>query len=167
MSVMVARMAGATKIFVVDRDRKRLDLAVELGADEAFDTAVDDDWAERVIRGTKGEGAQVLLEMSGAEALINDGFKALGNGGRAALLGVPGADYAFDWNSHVIFKGATVLGINGRRMFETWLEMDAFFEQAPRMLEPIVSAVVPMREFGKGIEMMRSGEAVKVVLKMD
>jgi len=167
MSVQAARMAGASKIFVVDRDRKRLDLAIELGADEAFDSAVDDDWAQRVIGATKNEGAQVLLEMSGAEALINDGFTALARGGRAALLGLPGGDYPFDWNEHVIFKGATVLGINGRRMFETWLQMDDFFEQAPRMLEPIVTHVIAMNQFRQGIEMMRSGEAVKAVLRIE
>ena len=166
MSVQAARMAGASRIFVVDRDRKRLNLAIELGADEAFDSSVDTDWPERVIRGTKNEGAHVLLEMSGAESLINGGFTALRRGGRAALLGLPGADYAFDWNEHVIFKGATVLGINGRRMFETWLQMDDFFEQAPRMLEPIVTHRVKLEEFQKGVDMMRSGEAVKAVLEI-
>ncbi len=166
MSVQAARMAGASKIFVVDRDKNRLNLAIELGADEAFDTSVDDDWVQRVINATKNEGTQVLLEMSGAEPLINGGFTALARGGRAALLGVPGSDYPFDWNNHVIFKGATVLGINGRRMFETWLQMDDFFEQAPRMLEPIVTHVLPMDEFQSGIDMMRSGEAVKAVLKI-
>jgi len=166
MSVQAARMAGASKIFVVDRDRGRLELALELGADEAYDTSVDDDWAARVIRGTKGEGVHALLEMSGAEALINGGFTALRRGGRAALLGLPGGDYAFDWNEHVIFKGATVLGINGRRMYETWLQMDDFFEQAPRMLEPIVTHRVPLGEVSRGMAMMRSGEAVKVVLEV-
>ncbi len=167
MSVQAARMAGATKIFVVDRDKNRLNLAIELGADEAFDTSVDDDWAQRVIGATKNEGAQVLLEMSGAEALINAGFHALARGGRAALLGLPGDDYPFDWNEHVIFKGATVLGINGRRMFETWLQMDDFFEQAPRMLEPIVTHTMPLAEFQNAVDMMRAGETVKAVLKLD
>jgi threonine 3-dehydrogenase len=109
----------------------------------------------------------VLLEMSGAEALINGGFSALRQGGRAALLGLPGDDYAFDWNQHVIFKGATVLGINGRRMFETWLQMDDFFEQAPRMLEPIVTHTVPLSDVERGMEMMGTGEAVKVVLEIE
>lgn len=167
MSVQAARMAGASKIFVVDRDRNRLNLAIELGADEAYDTSTDDDWPKRVIAATKNEGAQALLEMSGADALINGGFEVLARGGRAALLGLPSGDAPFDWNNHVIFKGATVLGINGRRMFETWLQMDDFFEQAPRMLEPIVTHVLPMDEFQSGIDMMRSGEAVKAVLKID
>lgn len=166
MSVQAARLAGASQIFVVDRDRRRLDLAVELGADEAFDTTVDDDWPGRVIAATKGEGAHVLLEMSGAGPLIDGGFTALRRGGRAALLGLPSSEDAFDWNNHVIFKGATVLGINGRRMFETWLQMDDFFEQAPRLLEPIVTHLVPLAEFNHGIEMMRSGEAVKAVLQI-
>ncbi len=167
MAVQAARMAGASRVFVVDRDRGRLDLALELGADEAFDTNVDGDWVERVVRGTKGEGAHALLEMSGAEALINGGFRALRRGGVAALLGLPSDDYPFDWNEHVIFKGARVLGINGRRMFETWLQMDDFFEQAPGMLEPIVTHTVALADVERGMEMMGTGEAVKVVLEVD
>jgi hypothetical protein len=37
----------------------------------------------------------------------------------------PGArPSTFDFNANVIFKGCTVLGINGRRMWETWYQME-------------------------------------------
>ena len=44
------------------------------------------------------------------------------NGGRAALLGIPSDDVTLNLAERIIFKGLTVLGINGRKMFETWYQ---------------------------------------------
>ena len=44
------------------------------------------------------------------------------NGGRAALLGIPSDDVNINLAERIIFKGLTVLGINGRKMFETWYQ---------------------------------------------
>ena len=69
----------------------------------------------RVRAHTGRQGPQVLLEMSGNAKAIRQGFKARRNGGTAALLGIPGAPVSLDLPNDIIFKGATVLGINGAR----------------------------------------------------
>ena len=73
---------------------------------------------------TEGRGLDVVLEMSGNPKAIRDGLEALRNGGRLSLLGLPREPFAIDWSELIIFKGVTVHGINGRRMYETWLQMD-------------------------------------------
>ena len=88
MAVTVAKAAGASRIFVTDIDEKRLKLARKLGAVEAF-KANDPKWIEKVRSQTRGDGPDVLIEMSGHPAAIDDGFKALRMGGTAALLGIP------------------------------------------------------------------------------
>ena len=164
MAVTVARAAGAGRIFVTDVDPKRLALAKSLGADETF--AAQEPWVEDVRRATHGQGPQVLLEMSGNAKAIRQGFAALRNGGTAALLGIPGDEVSFDLANDIIFKGATVLGINGRRMFETWYQMESFLLSGRLNLEPIVTHRLPMADFRRGFEMMQRGEAIKVVLEM-
>ena len=47
------------------------------------------------------------------------------NGGVAALLGIPSDDVNINLAERIIFKGLTVLGINGREMFETWYQTQA------------------------------------------
>ena len=47
------------------------------------------------------------------------------NGGTAALLGIPGDTVNINLAERIIFKGLTVLGINGRKMFETWYQTQA------------------------------------------
>ena len=165
MAVTVARAAGASQIFVTDIDENRLNVARTIGADHAFHG--QSDWIEKVQFLTSGLGADVLLEMSGNEHAIRQGFMAMAGGGTAALLGIPGKPIEINLAKAIIFKGATVHGINGRRIFETWYQMEAFLLGGQLQLNPIITHVLEMDQFEHGIKMMQSGEAIKVVLKID
>ncbi len=55
---------------------------------------------------TDGHGVDVLLEMSGSAAAIEQGLTVMRNGGRAALLGLPNEKIELDIAELVIFKGA-------------------------------------------------------------
>lgn len=165
MAVTVAKCAGASRIFVTDIDDRRLALARKLGAVEAY-KANDPGWIDKIRAHTRGDGPDVLLEMSGHPMAIDDGFKALRMGGTAALLGIPSRPISFDLTSHVIFKGATVLGINGRRMFETWYQMEEMLLSGRLELDEIITHKLPMDQFAKGFGLMQSGEGIKVVLEI-
>ena len=108
----------------------------------------------------------MLLEMSGHPKAISDGFAALRNGGTAAMLGIPPDDIQFDLTNGVIFKGATVLGINGRKMFETWYQMENLLLSDRLQLDPIITHEIEMEDYESGFKMMQSGEAIKVVMKI-
>lgn len=164
MAVTVAKAAGAAKIFCTDINPPRLELAKKLGASGAFD-ARDNGWIDEV-RGQTYEGVDVLLEMSGAPSAMNQGFRALRNGGTAALLGVPSKDVTFDFTSHIIFKGCTVLGINGRRMWDTWYQMERLVLSGRLELDDIITHEFPMADFETAFETMISGEGIKVLLDM-
>ena len=164
MAVTVARAAGAGSIFVTDVDQRRLDLARKLGANEAY--LATKPWVEDVRKACGGSGPQVLLEMSGNKHALRDGFAALRNGGVASLLGIPADEVSFDFTNNIIFKGATVHGINGRRMFETWYQMENLILSGRLELESIITHVIEMQDFERGFKMMQSGEAIKVVMKI-
>ena len=103
--------------------------------------------------------------MSGNQQAIRDGFAALRNGGTAALLGIPSEEITVDLST-LIFKGVTVLGINGRRMFETWYQMEDLILSGKLQLDPIITHQIEMEDFEDGFKMMQSGEAIKVVMKI-
>ncbi len=165
MAVTVARAAGAGKILVTDIDVHRLEVAKQLGADVAY-LATDESWPEQARQATNDHGPEVLLEMSGNRHAIRQGFAALADGGTAAFLGIPGDEISINLADDIIFKGATVLGINGRRIFETWFQMESFLLSGRLNLEPIITHVIDMEHFEDGFRMMQSGEAIKVVLKI-
>ena len=166
MAVTVARAAGAARIFCTDVDPRRLELARKLGAAEAYD-ARDAGWIEdvRSQTGTK-HGVDVLLEMSGAPAAFDQGFTALRNGGTAALLGLPAKKLTFDFNEHIIFKGCTVFGINGRRMWETWYQAEALLRSGRLELDDIVTHEFPIADYERAFATMRSGEGIKVLMRV-
>ncbi len=165
MAVTIARAAGAGTILVTDVDSRRLAIAKELGADHTFE-ATDHTWPEQAKRLTHNQGPQVLLEMSGHQRAIQDGFSALRNGGTAALLGLPSGPTCLDLPNDIIFKGATVLGINGRKMYETWYQVESFLLAGRLDLDPIVTHEIPIEDYEKGFELMQSGQGIKIVMTL-
>ena len=165
MAVTVAKAAGASRIYCTDINPPRLALAKKLGATDAFD-ARDDAWIKK-LRSETYEGVDVLLEMSGAPAAMDQGFRALRNGGTAALLGLPAKSVDFDFNKHIIFKGCTVLGINGRKMWDTWYQMEKLLLSGRLELDEIVTHEFPMKDFERAFETMISGEGIKVLMNVN
>ena len=165
MAVTVAKAAGASRIYCTDINPPRLALAKKLGATDAFD-ARDSSWIKQV-RADTYEGVDVLLEMSGAPAAMDQGFRALRNGGTAALLGLPARTVDFDFNSHIIFKGCTVLGINGRRMWDTWYQMEKLLLSGRLELDDIITHEFPIEQFEKAFETMIQGDGIKVLMNVN
>jgi len=95
------------------------------------------------------------------------------NGGQILLLGIPARPLrSFDFGKYAVWKGVTIKGIFGRRMFETWHAMlDLLASEKSQLktrLEKIITREpVPLSEFERGFEMVRSHEAVKLFLAPD
>ena len=93
---------------------------------------------------------------------------AIGPHSERALTAVTGErrDVSLDLSELVIFRGATVLGINGRKMFETWYQMENLILSEQLELDSIITHQIEMKDFETGFAMMQSGEAIKVVMKI-
>jgi threonine 3-dehydrogenase len=163
MAIPVARAAGASSVYAIDVNPAKLELAKRLGADETF-LATQPGLVDEIKRRTGGDGVDVLLEMSGSGVAIDNGLAMVRNGGTAALLGIPSDNVSINLAERIIFKGLTVLGINGRRMFETWYQTQALVKSGRVDLRPIITHVLPYTEYDRAFELMRTGEAAKIVL---
>jgi len=165
MAIPVARAAGASAVYAIDVNPAKLELAKRLGADETF-SAKDPDVVAQVLKRTDGDGVDVLLEMSGSGQAIDTGLRMVRNGGRAALLGIPSDNVNINLAERIIFKGLTVLGINGRCMFETWYQTQALVRSGRVDLRPVITHVLPFAQFDRAFDLMKSGEAAKIVLDL-
>ena len=108
------------------------------------------------------EGFDVGLEMSGNPQAFRQMLVSMVHGGKVALLGLPPAEAAIDWNQ-VIFKGLYIKGIYGREMLETWYKMVAML-QSGLDIRPVLTHHFAIRDFQQGFDVMRSGQSGKVVL---
>jgi threonine 3-dehydrogenase len=163
-SIAVAKACGAARVFAVEVNAHRRSVAATMGADLTLDPATDN-VEDQIREATGGTGVDVLLEMSGHPTAMRQGFAVLRTGGRASLLGIPSRPVEIDFARDIIFKGAIVQGINGRKMFETWFQMEALLATGKLDLEPAITHRLALSEFTRAMELLQSGEAIKVVLK--
>jgi threonine 3-dehydrogenase len=161
MAAAIARHVGARHVVITDVNDYRLGLALKMGASRAVNVT-----RQRLSDMMKDlgmvEGFDVGMEMSGVPSAFRDLLANMNHGGKVALLGIPPAETAIDWNQ-VIFKGLEIKGVYGREMFETWYKMVAML-QSGLDLAPILTHHYPVSEFRKGFEAMLSGQSGKVVL---
>ncbi len=165
MAVPCARVAGAETIIVSDINDTKLELAKQLGADVTINPARQD--LAATVQELTGDGADVLLEMSGAAPAITGGLAALRPGAEAALLGVPGRPFEIDWANLIVFKGLTVQAIYGRKIWDTWYRMKALLGTGAVNLQPLITHDLALEDFEKGFALMQSRDEVvgKVILR--
>src|SRR5450631_1033539 len=166
MSIAVAKACGSSTVFATETNEQRRAMATKMGADVVINPAKEDVVA-RIFGETDGTGVDVLLEMSGNPTAIQQGFKALRAGGRASLLGIPTESVPLDLVNDVIFKGATVQGIYGRRMYGTWVQMTALLKAGRLNLEPLFGEKASLEKFEGAFAMLRAGLAGKILLYPD
>jgi threonine 3-dehydrogenase len=163
MSIAVSRLCGATKIIATELNEYRMQLAKKVGADLILDPKKDN-VAEIVLKETEGLGVDVVLEMSGNPAAIQDAFDSIRPGGRYSILGIPDNPIEIDLSKHVVFKYLTLQGINGRLMYSTWHKTTRFLSSGRLDLDPIITHRFRLEEYEKGMELMKSGNCGKILL---
>ncbi len=162
MAAAVAKQAGARYIVVTDLNDYRLDLAKKMGATVALNIKSGKTLKDVQKQLGMSEGFDVGLEMSGNAAAFRDMIANMCHGGKIAMLGIPGAEMAIDWNK-VIFNMLTIKGIYGREMYETWYKMSAMI-QSGLDIKPVITHRYHFTEFQKGFDVMLTGNSGKVVL---
>ncbi|HEY6126742.1 MAG TPA: L-threonine 3-dehydrogenase [Candidatus Acidoferrum sp.] len=166
MSIAVAKVCGSSTVFATETNEQRRAMAKKMGADVVLNPSAADAVA-RILSETSQTGVDVLLEMSGNPTAIQQGFKALRAGGRASLLGIPTENVPLDLVNDVIFKGATVQGIYGRRMYETWVQMTALLKAGRLNLEPLFGERIKLEEYEQAFTKLQRGLAGKILLYPD
>ena len=164
-AVGVARAAGATKVLASDVNPKRLALAAKMGAHVTINAAKDD-VVKTVLSETAGEGADVVCEMSGVPSALHQAFAAVSLGGRVQLLGIPKNDIPINFADEIIFKGITVYGVIGRKMYLTWHQMRRYLSAGQFDPRPVITHKFPLARIDDALAAIRSGDAGKVILKI-
>jgi threonine 3-dehydrogenase len=164
-AVGVARAAGASLVIASDYNPKRLELARAMGAQVVLNPG-SDDVVGRVRELTNGDGVDLVCEMSGHPSGHAQAFAAARLGGRVNLLGTPNRTTEVDFARDIIFKGLTVYGVTGRRMYRTWHQMLRFLRAGQLDPRPVVTHRFPLECIGEAIQVIKDGQAGKVILEI-
>jgi len=163
MTINAAKAFGAATIIATDVIDYRLNLAKEVGATVTINSK-EINSVERIMELTNGVGVDAFIDASGNTYAINDAFRSLRKGGHVALIGLPSKPLEIDLVSQVVFKEATIIGIHGRKMFETWTLMSNLLDKGLLDVSPILTHSLKLEEFAEGFDILEKGLGGKIIL---
>lgn len=162
MAVGAAKAWGAKKVYAVDRFPGKLEAAGRIGADMTLDSRKAP--ASEAILSDTRYGADAVIDMTGNESAIRDGFTALRIGGTFIMAGLPGGDLTLDATGGIIYKEAVVIGITGRLMYRTWEQCIEILRTPGFDISPAVGKTFPLSDYKQAFEEIRNGAPGKMIL---
>ena len=109
-AVQFCRLSGAYPLIAADLNPARRELALQLGADYAFDPA-DPDFVRKVRAVTKGKGVRATVEVTGVSAAMKQALECASRLGRISLLGCTRvSDCPVDYYQRVHCPGVKLIG---------------------------------------------------------
>jgi threonine 3-dehydrogenase len=164
-AIGVCKAAGAAKVIATEVSPFRIELAHKMGVDVVL-SPKDGPLCQRILEAANGP-VDVTLEMSGHPSSLQLAVDCTRPGGRISLLGLYGdCMQQVDMNA-LIFKGIEMQGIVGRKLWETWDQMGELLSSGKLDLSPVITHVMHYTEFQKAMELMKAGQAGKVVFTFE
>ncbi|MCA9246006.1 MAG: galactitol-1-phosphate 5-dehydrogenase [Planctomycetales bacterium] len=161
--VQALRWAGCGRIYAVDLDDEKLQLACRLGAHAGLNPSQCDVPAE-IRKLTEGTGADVALEAVGATAPVECAINSVRKGGAVTLVGNLAPKIDFPLQSVVTRQIRLIGSCASKGNYLTCLQMMA---DGKIDVAPLISAVAPLEQGAAWFERLYAGEKglLKVVLQ--
>ncbi len=162
MAVQIAKLCGASRVFVTSSSEEKLQRARELGADETINYKTAD--VGKAIRElTKKRGVDLVVDSVGA-ATWRHSLNAAARNGRIVTCGATSGPNPEEEIRTIFWKQLTILGSTMGTDAEFTAMLSAV--EAGR-IDPVVDSVFPLADARQAYERMASGAAFgKIVLKV-
>ncbi len=160
--IQALRAAGCGRIIAVDLDPAKLELAVELGADEGL-RSDEVDVAAEVMRRTEGRGADLAFEVVGITPTLQLAVGSVKKGGSVTLVGNLAAKAELPLQA-VVTRELTLYGsCASQGEYPACLDLIA---RGDIDVKPLMSAVAPLADGAGWFDRLYGGEAglLKVIL---
>ena len=160
-----ARIAGASRIVVIDIQPKRLEAAKRFGATDVIDSTKSR--PVEAVRSLLSAGADHVFDFVGLKAVAEQGLAMLGVGGGLYLVGVSKPEVSLDLNIFDAIGGQKrVQGVNyGSTNFKRDIPMYADLYLQGRMnLDDLVSKRIALRDVNEGYAALKDGSLNRVVV---
>ena len=165
MHACLARLQGAQRVFVVDTNPARLELAKRFDIDGVILSDASGSHREHLKELTKGHGPDVVIVAVSSAAAQNDALEIAAKAGRVNFFaGLPKTAPTAQLNvNHIHYKELEISG--------SYSEKKSDFQAAFALLhsgrfpaEKLVTHRLPLERIRDGFDLMESGEALKVCI---
>lgn len=156
MAIQLALASGAGKVIAVDIDDYKKELAAGLGAVAV--NSLKENLGE-VVRQNTGDrgGVDVIIEVSGAASIYDTMADYLRAEGKIMLLAHPGGKVSFDIMKTMHHSGATIKGIFGRRIWDSWYALCELVESGKVDLTKVITHRFPLSKAQEAFEQIDKG----------
>jgi Zn-dependent alcohol dehydrogenase len=168
-ALLAAKAVGADPVIAVDAAPSKLAFALELGADRAVLVGSTPEETAAAVREESGGGVDYAIEATGRPDAMQTAFLSTRQRGAAVLIGIPRADAVLELPALTIPRmERRVLGsIYG----STWPERDfaktfELYRSGRLPLDRLITHRLQLDDVDRAFELMRGGEAVRVVLDL-
>ena len=164
-AVSGARIAGASRIVVIDIQPKRLDPAKRFGATDVIDSTKTK--PVEAVRDLLPGGADQVFDFVGLKAVAEQGLAMLGVGGGLYLVGVSKPEVDISLNIFdAIGRQVRVVGVNfgstnAKRDIPMYAEL---YLQGRMNLDDLVSKKISLRDVNDGYAALKDGSLTRVVV---
>jgi threonine dehydrogenase-like Zn-dependent dehydrogenase len=140
-ALQLAKHLGAAKVFAVDINPRKLDLAKRFGAIPIDASASDP--VHQIKELTVGRGVDVALELVGLPLTMRQAVQSLAILGRAALVGLTQSTFEIAPYSEILNKEAEIIGVSDHLASEIPLLLDLARTQTLD-LSHVITRTVPL-----------------------
>lgn len=162
LSLLLTKESGCRAIVCgISKDEDRLALAKRLGADAVINVEKDNPH-ERIKEMTKGVGADVILECSGAAPAANLGLDLVKKRGKYTQIGLFGKPIEVDFEK-IAYKEIEVRGSLSQR-WTAWEKAIDLLSQGRLNVKPLVSEVLPISAWEGAFRKLEEGKGIKIIL---
>jgi threonine 3-dehydrogenase len=155
---------GASRIFAVEPNSYRLEMARKLVPKATLLNPTQGDEVKAIREATAGQGVDVSLEISGNARAVKRAFEVVRKAGRVSLIGLPSQPIELDLTADIIYKEARVYGSTGRLMWKTWYDAQKLLDSGSFDPTPIITHRFPLEEYEQALSLAGSGQAGKILL---
>lgn len=155
--IAVLKGSGAATVVAIEPSEKRAPVARAMGADVVL---TPEEWAARRTE-IMPEGADVVVDAVGS--VLPQTIEAAAMGARIVIFGMNGNARPPVHQIEIVEKGVTLFGSYISNF--TFPAAIRIVEGGLIDLRPMITATIPLEETAAGIGRIRSGEAVKIVIR--
>ena len=156
MAIQLALAYGVKNVIAIDIDDMRAEQARQLGAIAVNSLKQDIGEVVKQVCPERG-GVDVILEISGAASIYDTMADYLRKEGKIMLLAHPGERVSFDIMKTMHHSGATIKGIFGRRIWDSWDALTELVASGKVDLTKVVTHRFPLSAGNKAFEQIAAG----------
>jgi L-iditol 2-dehydrogenase len=166
LHVRLARSRGAARVFLVDVNRERLDLAAGLVHPDATICGGETDVIDEVRKLTDGRGADVVITATAAGVAQEQALQMTARQGRISFFGgLPKDKPIISCDSNLVhYRELTIVGANGSSPTHN-AEALALIASGAVPVADLITHRLPLERALEAFDVVARGEAIKVTIE--